>query len=518
MQTGNETLPQTLPRALTHAAASFGDAPAIVAGGATLSFAALHRAALQAAAAFLAAGIGAGQRVAIWAPNSWQWIVACLGAQCAGAAVVPLNTRLKGAEAAYILRRSRAACLITAGNFLGTDFPALLEHEALPNLALRLRFDQDWQGFTATGTDVEAAARTAAGVLPSDPSDVLFTSGTTGQPQGVVATHAQTIRVFRVWAQRVGLGAGDRYLIVNPFFHTFGYKAGWLACLLTGATAYPMATLNVAEAARLVAAERITVLPGPPTLFISLLQDAALRDSAWAPFASLRVAVTGAATVAPDLIARMREDLRIPNVLTGYGLTESCGVVTMSEIGDDPVIVATRCGTAIPGIELRIEGATGPGVAGEVLVRGYNVMAGYFEDPEATAAAIDSEGWLHTGDVGELDSQGRLRITDRLKDMYISGGFNCYPAEIERLLAAHPDIAAAAVIGVPDARMGEVGRAFVVPRTGFDVSEAAVLAWATENMANYKVPRSVRVVGELPLNASGKVVKGDLRKKEDDLF
>jgi len=465
---------------------------------------------LQAAAAFLRAGIGPGERVAIWAPNSWRWIVACLAAQAAGAAIVPLNTRLKGAEAAYILNRSRACCLISAGHFLTTDFSALLSGHELPHVRRHLRFDTDWADFIATGADIDAARAAALAVHPNDPSDIMFTSGTTGDPKGVVATHAQTVRVFRVWAERVGLRRHDRYLIVNPFFHSFGYKAGWLACLLTGATSYPMATLNVAEAATLVAAEKITVLPGPPTLFVSLLQDSALSAAGWAPLGSLRVAVTGAATVAPDLIARMRGDLRIPHVLTGYGLTESCGVVTMSDIGDDPETVATRCGRVIPGVELRIDGDGGEG---EVLVRGYNVMAGYFEDPVATAEAIDSEGWLHTGDVGTLDARGYLRITDRLKDMYICGGFNCYPAEIERVLAGHVSVAQAGVVGVPDARMGEVGCAFIVPRTGAHVSEAELLAFAGEAMANYKVPRYVRLVDALPLNASGKVLKEVLRRQ-----
>jgi acyl-CoA synthetase (AMP-forming)/AMP-acid ligase II len=507
MQTGD---PATLPHVLAHAARRFGDDLAIVDGAARLSFAQLETQVLKAAASFLRAGIGRSERVAIWAPNGWQWVVACLGAQAAGAAVVPLNTRLKGAEAAYILNRSRACCLISAGRFLATDYGALLEGHDLPHLRLHLRFDLGWAEFAEAGTDVGAARAASEQVDPQDPSDIMFTSGTTGHPKGVVATHAQTVRVFRVWAERVGLRRHDRYLIVNPFFHSFGYKAGWLACLLTGATAYPMAALNVAEAAALVAAEKITVLPGPPTLFVSLLQDAALSAAGWAPLASLRVAVTGAATVAPDLIARMRGDLRIPHVLTGYGLTESCGVVTMSEIGDDPETVATRCGRVIPGVELRIAGEQG-----EVLVRGYNVMAGYFEDPAATAEAIDEDGWLHTGDVGALDERGYLRITDRLKDMYISGGFNCYPAEIERLLAGRPDVAQVAVIGVADARMGEVGCAFVVPRTGAHVREADLLAWAREAMANYKVPRHVRLVAALPLNASGKVLKGELRKLFD---
>jgi acyl-CoA synthetase (AMP-forming)/AMP-acid ligase II len=499
--------PDTLPAVLAEAARLHGERLAIVDGETRLSFAALEHAVLTAAAAYARAGLHMGSRVAIWAPNGWQWIVACLGAQVAGAAVVPLNTRLKGAEAAYILQRSRARCLVTAGVFLGVDHAALLEGFELPALKLRLRFDTDWDSVFAAGGDLAAAAASAETVFPEDASDILFTSGTTGQPKGVVATHAQSVQVFRVWAERVGLCADDRYLVVNPFFHTFGYKAGWLACLLTGATCYPMAVLDVARVAALVEAEKITVLPGPPTLFISLLEDAALRAAAWAPLASLRVAVTGAASIAPSLITRMREDLRIDTVLTGYGLTESCGVVTMSQAADDAETVARTCGQAIPGVDIRIDAPEGED--GEILVRGYNVMAGYFEDPDATEAVIDTDGWLHTGDVGRLDADGYLRITDRLKDMYISGGFNCYPAEIERLLAGHPGVAQVAVVGVPDQRMGEVGVAFVVPRGA--VSAEELLGWARETMANYKVPRGVRFVEALPVNASGKVLKGSLR-------
>jgi HIP---CoA ligase len=512
MQTGNA---ETLPQVLAHAARAFGDDWAVVDGAASLSFVELEAQVMRAAAAFLRTGIGRGALVAIWAPNGWQWIVACLAAQCAGAAIVPLNTRLKGAEAAYILRRSRACCLISAGVFLGTDYPALLAGEDLPHMRLQLRFDADWADFVATGTDIESARAAAAAVKADDASDVMFTSGTTGHPKGVVATHAQTVRVFRVWAERVGLVRGDRYLIVNPFFHTFGYKAGWLACLLTGATAYPMAVLNVADVAALAEREEITVLPGPPTLFVSLLQDAAMAADGWRKLESLRVAVTGAASVAPALIARMRDDLHVAQVLTGYGLTETCGVVTMSQVGDDAETVATRCGRVIPGVELRIARADGSeaasGEAGEVLVRGFNVMRGYFDDPAATAEAVDSDGWLHTGDIGELDARAYLRITDRLKDMYISGGFNCYPAEIERLLCLHPDVAQAAVIGVPDARMGEVGCAFLVPRQGCVIDAASLMAWARGSMANYKVPREMRVVEGLPVNAAGKVMKGLLR-------
>jgi acyl-CoA synthetase (AMP-forming)/AMP-acid ligase II len=511
----NDT-PYTLPRVLAYAAHAFGDAPAVVDGDVRLSFAALQQEVWRAAAGFMAAGVAGSDRVAVWAPNSWQWIVACLGAQTLGAVVVPLNTRLKGLEAAYILNRSRSCMLVAQGNFLDIDQPALLNGLALPHLRKVVLIDRDWDDFIAAGRDTGAAEGSGMAVTSTQASDILFTSGTTGQPKGVVATHEQTIRVFRVWADRVGLRAGDRYLIVNPFFHTFGYKAGWLACLLTGATAYPMATLDVTAAAALVARERITVLPGPPTVFISLLQHPVLRKDRWQSLASLRVAVTGAATVAPNLIARMRDELGIDTVLTGYGLTESCGVATMSEVGDDTETIARSCGRAIPGVELRIAGASGRGTAvgetGEVLVRGYNVMAGYFDDDEATRQAIDKDGWLHTGDIGCVDERGYLRITDRLKDMYISGGFNCYSAEIERLLAGHPQVAQVAVIGVPDLRLGEVGAAFVVAKTDATIEPEDIQAWARSIMANYKVPRFVRLVAELPTNASGKVLKTKLRE------
>ena len=511
----NDT-PTTLPRALAYAARVYGQRIAVVDGDAKLSFAALEQAVLQAAAAFLRVGVGRGERVAIWAPNSWHWIVACLGAQMAGAAVVPLNTRLRGEEAGYILARSKACCLITAGVFLGTAHAALLDMAALPELRLLLQFDTDWPAFLAGGTDLAAARIAGDAVRDGDASDILFTSGTTGRPKGVVTTHGQTIRVFRVWTDRVGLAADDRYLIVNPFFHTFGYKAGWLACLLAGATAYPMAVMDVAAVARLVEQEQITVLPGPPTVFVALLQDTALREAGWRPLQSLRVAVTGAASVAPDLISRMRSELGIPVVLTGYGLTESCGVVTMSQAEDDAETVARSCGRAIPGVAVRISGPGGEdlglGKSGEVLVRGYNVMAGYFEDDAATAEAIDHDGWLHTGDIGSLDARGYLRITDRLKDMYVSGGFNCYPAEIERIMAGHPEIAHVAVIGVPDERMGEVGMAFVVPKAGSMPVPEALINWARGAMANYKAPRAVSLVERLPLNASGKVIKDELRQ------
>jgi acyl-CoA synthetase (AMP-forming)/AMP-acid ligase II len=283
---------------------------------------------------------------------------------------------------------------------------------------------------------------------------------------------------------------------------------------MTGATMHPHAVFDVPQVMARVAAEQITMLPGPPTLYHSILNHPDLESF---DLSSLRSSVTGAAVVPVEVIRQMKEALKIPTVVTGYGLTESTGVVTMSRADDPPEVISRTVGRALPGFEVRVVDEHGgdvpTGAAGEVVVRGYNVMQGYLDDPEQTALAIDDDGWLHTGDVGILDEDGYLAITDRLKDMFIAGGFNAYPAEIEAALLRNPDIAMAAVIGIPDERLGEVGMAFVVPAPGRALTEEGVIAWAKEEMANFKVPRRVAIVDALPLNAMGKVVKDELRAR-----
>ena len=373
-----------------------------------------------------------------------------------------------------------------------------------------------WKDFLADGeavTGAEVRARAAA-IAPSAPSDIVFTSGTTGRPKGAVITHEQTLRGYEMWSDLAGLRHGDRYLVVNPFFHTFGYKAGVIACLTRGATMIPQAVSGVDTVLANLAAERVSVLPGPPTLHQTLLDHPA-RDAY--DLSALRLVVTGAAVVPLRLVERLRGELGVETVLTAYGLSEASGIVTMCRRGDAPSVIASTSGRAIPGTEVRVVDALGavrpPGEPGEVLVRGFNVMRGYHEDEAATAEVLSPDGWLRTGDVGVLDAAGNLRITDRLKDMFIVGGFNAYPAEIEQLLGLHPEVADVAVIGVPDARLGEVGMAFVVRRPGALTTADDLIAWSRREMANYKVPRRVEFVRELPRNASGKVLKGDLRTR-----
>jgi HIP---CoA ligase len=512
----------TIPRLLRLSAERFGAAAAVEDGPVRLAFAELAAAALGAARAFCAAGVEPGDRVAIWAPNWHEWIVAALGLHAAGAVLVPLNTRMKGPEAAFVLHKSGARLLLTTGDFLGTNYVAALRGQELPDLERVVTFRGraegagSWTDFLAAGASVpEARARARAeAVSPDDLSDLLFTSGTTGRPKGVMTTHGQNLRAFAAWTEVVGLRPGDRYLVVNPFFHAFGYKAGWLACLMRGATVLPHAVFDVPAVLERIGRERVSVLPGPPALYQSIL---AHPDRSRFDLGSLRLAVTGAAAIPVALIRRMRDELGFETVITGYGLTECCGIVSMCCTDDDPETIATTSGRAIPGVDVRCVDRDGKevprGQPGEVLVRGYNVMRGYFDDADGTRSTLDAEGWLHTGDVGVMDERGYLRITDRIKDMYIMGGFNCYPAEIESQIFEMGGVAQVAVIGIPDERMGEVGMAWVVPAPGASLTPDGVLAWCREQMANYKVPRRVEIVDALPTNASGKVLKYALREK-----
>lgn len=506
-------LPATIPHAAEAAARTWPDAPAVIEGGETWTFAQLWDRSRAGASALLARGIGAGDRVAIWAPNCREWIVAALAAMSVGAAVVTLNTRLKGREAGDILRRTHAKLLFTVTGFLGIDYRALLADEDLPDLRETIMLDDEFAAFLISGKGAaDPAVDAALAAIDADTiSDILFTSGTTGSPKGVLMTHGRVLPQCAVWIGNTGLAFGERYLIANPFFHSFGLKVGWVACLLSGAVAVPMAQFDVRQAIDLIEREKINFFPGPPTVFQMLLTE--LEK---APFdtSSLRGGTTGAATVPPVLVERIRSELGIRDIITAYGMTE-CVNITGCRPGDPVDLIAQTCGAAIPGNEVIIADAAGNevprGETGEILVRGQGVMLGYLDDPEATAEAIDADGWLHTGDVGTMDAAGYVRITDRMKDLYISGGFNVYPAEVEKLLAGHPAIAMVAVVGVPDERMGEVGKAYVVLRPGASASEAELIGWSRENMANYKVPRSFAFVDDLPRNASGKVLKTELR-------
>ena len=463
------------------AADRFGDAEAVVDGPLRLTFSELVERIRCAAGAFTHLGVGKGERVAIWAPNSAEWILAAFGLLTAGGVLVPVNTRFKMEEAGDIIVRSDAKAVLVQKGFLGQDYTA---PAGIPVIDLKADFLSGGSPFerASSGTDI---------------SDIIFTSGTTGRPKGAMMNHQQTLRMYEEWATLADLREGDRYLQINPYFHTFGLKAGLVASFLRGATMLPVAVFDVDAVVDLVERERITMLPGPPTLYHSLLT---VRDKA--KLSTLRAGVTGAADIPVELVRRIHDELPFQTLMTGYGLTEA-GNVTLSLPGDSFEDVATTAGVPCDGVEVRIADD------GEVLVRGYGVMQGYLDDPAATAQSIDGDGWLRTGDLGNFTDTGRLRIVGRKKDMFIVGGFNAYPAEIEGFLLSHPAVAQAAVIGVPDDRLGQVGKAFIV-RKG-PISAEELIGWCRERMAGFKVPRSVQFLDSLPLNATGKVVKDLLR-------
>jgi acyl-CoA synthetase (AMP-forming)/AMP-acid ligase II len=530
--------PRTLPEALRRAAREHAERPAVVVGGTGCTFADLLEDVRRTARGYAALGVAPGDRVCVWAPNGLDWIVAALAVSYAGGTLVPLNTRYRGHEVVELVRRTGARLLVAADGFLGraqlrevTDAAAeegRSEGPVVPGLPSLRAVVRLGDGAAPAGvTPYDALARLAErvpaaevearadAVAPDDVADILFTSGTTGRPKGVLTAHRQTLAAAHEWAANNEVTAADRYLMVNPFFHSFGYKAGIVVSLLTGCTMYPHATFDAEAVLDQIDRERITVLPGAPTVFTSLF---ACPDLEATDLSSLRLAVTGAASVPVALVERMQTELTFDHVVTAFGMTE-CVVATMCRLGDPDELVATTCGAPVGDVELRIVDPAsgkvlGPGAEGEVQFRGPMVMRGYLDDPAATAEAVDPEGWLHTGDVGKVDERGYLSITDRLKDMYICGGFNVYPAEVEQALARLDGVLESAVVAVPDERLGEVGRAFVVRRAGAAVDADDVTGFLRERLAKFKVPREVVFVDELPRNLAGKVLKTELRSKQ----
>jgi HIP---CoA ligase len=531
----------SIPDAVRAAARRFPDAEALVDGDERWSFADLETAMRASVRSVLAMGVHPGDRVALWAPNSARWIIAALGILGAGGILVPVNTRFKGQEAAYVLEKSGAVALFAVTDFLNTDYVGMLRAAAPGSSVLRPGRTVvlsgpagsgpagsgpaepplvPWAEFLAAGQAVPAAEADAAiGAVRGDTvSDLMFTSGTTGHPKGVRLTHAQSLRAHGWYAKLMDFRLGDRYLIIPPFFHTFGYKAGWMACVVHGVTILPQAVFDVAEVIRTIETERVSILLGPPTVFQAILDAPQGHD-----FSSLRVVMASAAATPPELLRRVHDELKPDVIANGYGLTEATSLVTAAAPSiDDFEHIVTTVGRPAWDVEVRLVDDHGhdvpAGTPGELLVRGYGVMAGYWDDPEKTAEVIDADGWLHTGDIATRDADGYVTITDRKKDMVLVGGFNVYPAEVERILGEHPDVAAIAVVGAADTRLGEVPVAFVVPVPGARLTEQEFLSWAAERIANFKLPRRAFLVEELPRNASMKVIKGELRARLQGLM
>ncbi len=518
----------TIPSVVRAAAERYPAVEAVVDGSSRPTFADIAESVEIIERALMASGILPGDRVSIWAPNGLDWILTSFAVYGVGAILVPVNTRYKGEEAAGLLHAADVRMLFTVTDFLGIDYVDLLDGlEGLEGVEETVVLSGPVpEGSTSWATFLEraelvspedAAARESA-ISPDDPSDIIFTSGTTGLPKGAVLRHGASVETYRQWTKGTGVSAPDRMLVVYPFFHTSGLKSGVLAGFIRGVTLIPHAVFEVRSVVDRIAEERITVLPGPPSILQSILNHPEFDSFA---LDSLRLSVTGAAFVPVELIARVKSDLQLDSVITAYGLTETHGTATICEQSDTIETIATTVGHPLDGLTLRIvddDGKDQPvGGLGEVLVKGFNVMTEYFNAPEATAAALDAGGWLHTGDVGYLGEDGYLRIVDRKKDILIVGGFNVSASEVESILLRRDDITQVAVVAAPDDRLGEVGAAFVVARPGLSPDPDEVIAWCRERMANFKAPRYVHVVDALPITSTGKIQKPELRRRAEDL-
>ena len=519
---------RTIPELIEYSATAYGSDQALVDGEFQLSFIELKDEIFKSANALIETGVKPRDRIGIWAPNTWEWVIAALGVHVAGGVLVPINTRFKGKEASYVITKANVSLLFTVADFLETNYVKLLEGTDAESqlqeiVVLKGNADKGSTSFTdflsrANDSRVREVQERSEGVSGEDLCHIMFTSGTTGAPKGAMLKHSAVVRGYNDWADIIGLQAKDRYLIVNPFFHSFGLNAGILASLMKGACMLPHPIFDVQQVMERVPQDKITMLPGPPAIYQTILNHPDLETF---DMTTLRLAVTGAAAIPVEMIIQMRERLGFQKIVTGYGLTEGSGLATMCRHDDDPETIAKTSGRAMPGMEIKIVDDNGTelerGQPGEIAVKGYNIMVGYLDDPDQTSETITENGWLLTGDIGVMDNHGNIAITDRKKDMYINGGFNVYPAEVESIMLQHPQIGQVSVVGVPDERMGEVGFAFIVPTSGVTPEPDEIIEWCRQEMANYKCPREVALIDNLPLNASGKVLKYELRDRAEAL-
>jgi fatty-acyl-CoA synthase len=519
----------TLGRMLDRTAERYPDREAVVFRAERVTYRELKRRADDFARGLLALGLGPGDHVVLWMPNCVEWNVAALGIAKIGAVTVTCNSRYKALEVDYVLRQSEARALVMVDRFAaasvdyleilaevraGRRGPSPLRHV----IVLGERRPADAVGFA----EVERGGRSSAGrgldtlaVRPDDPLAMLYTSGTTGEPKGCLLSHGNVYFKTRVYVDLHRWTAEDRYLVPVPYFHIFGSMGGIAANCLVGSTQVVMDVFDPLEAMRLIEAERVTIFSGVPTMFITILGHPAFGRH---DLRSLRTGSIGAAPVPVEIMRRIIDPERGlgMDALVVYGLTEATGGTHWTRSGDPIEKRVATVGLATDDIEDRVvDPATGvprgPGEEGELCVKGPTLMLGYYNKPEATAEKI-RDGWLHTGDMAVKDADGYVRITGRLTDMIIVGGFNTYPAEIEDFFLRHPKVLDVSVVGVPDPIMGEAVMAFVIPREGHALSAEEVQAFARGKIANFKVPKYVEIVDRFPLTGSGKVQK--FRQKE----
>lgn len=492
-------------------------------GDETTTFAAFDELTDRVATGLLARGVAHGDRIALLGLNTPQWLAVFFAAARIGAIVVPLNVRYRESELSYMLGQSGARTVISVDTAGGFDFAAFFEgfREQAPGVTDHVFFGD---GFAGSGTFDELTAAPPApsaladarrSVTPDDPLMILYTSGTTGRPKGAVITHRGILASASAQAAHFGTDDADVLLGHLPFNHVGGLTCTIMAALVSGAAVALLPAFSPDGALRAIERHRVTFLSAVPTMFVLMLghETFASRD-----LSSVRTCVAGGSNVEPALVEAIRRGFPQASLHGLYGLSESSGACVLSPLDDPPETVSRTLGRVIGDFEARVTGPDGaalpPGETGELHIRGACVAAGYWDMPEETAEVFHRDGWLATGDVVRMEPDGHLVLCGRKKEMYLQGGFNVYPVEIENLLTAHPKVALAAGIGVPDEVLGEVGRFYVVPRQDGEPPTAEELtAYCRDRLAGYKVPRQFVITTEVPLTPVGKIHKSLLKER-----
>jgi fatty-acyl-CoA synthase len=459
----------------------------------------------------MALGIHKGDRVGVWAPNRYEWVVLQFATATIGAILVNINPAYKTAELEYVLNQSAASVLVTAARFRQSDFAGMVRAVSAPSLREVIVLEDDWHKLiSASVGDDELEAR-AASLHPDDPINIQYTSGTTGFPKGATLSHHNLINNGFFCGEILRYTAEDRVCIPVPFYHCFGMVIGNLACATHGSCmVVPGEAFDPSAVLETVVAEKCTSLYGVPTMFISVLDKLRNQD-----VSSLRTGVMAGSPCPVEVMKQVRERLHMPEVTICYGMTETSPVSTQT-LTDDPVDKRVgSVGRVHPHLEIKIvhpeSGATvARGAPGELCTRGYSVMLGYWNNPEATRHAIDDARWMHTGDLATMDESGYVNIVGRIKDMIIRGGENVYPREIEEFLYTHPSVSDVQVIGVPSEKYGEEVMAWVKLKAG--CAPCDLDSFCRGKIAGYKIPRYWKFVEEFPMTVTGKIQKFKMRE------
>ncbi|EYT57000.1 AMP-binding protein [Dietzia sp. UCD-THP] len=514
-------LTQTIADNLAATVARFGDRDALVdvQAGRRWTYAEFHADVRRLASGLLRLGIRTGDRVGIWSPNRWEWVMIQYATAEIGAVLVNINPSYRVHELEYVLTQAGIKAVVAAPQFKDSDYTGMLSQVQpnCPDLEVVVLFgDEEWESMMSGPTDADELAGIRAGLGAGDPINIQYTSGTTGFPKGATLSHTNILNNGFFVGETINYSEVDRVCIPVPFYHCFGMVMGNLACTTHGSCmVIPAPAFDPAASLRAVAQEKCTSLYGVPTMFIAEL---ALEDFDSYDLSSLRTGIMAGSPCPEATMRQVIDRMNMEEVSICYGMTETSPVSTQTRADDSLDRRVTTVGRVGQHLEIKIvdpeSGETLPrGEAGEFCTKGYSVMIGYWNEPEKTAEALDADGWMHTGDIGEMDADGYVRITGRIKDMVIRGGENIYPREVEEFLYTHPDILDAQVIGVPDPKYGEELMAWIRLKPGRDdLTAEEVRDFATGKLARHKIPRYVHVVDEFPMTVTGKVRKVDMRK------